>query len=96
MTCKKGGLILLSHNDLSSEWQELYVQTLSPSAVSDKPLIHNCQGQQEGGASVQRMEPLPEIWGDVSGHGFWIHRTVAIFDIWVTDTECPSQRGSDP
>jgi hypothetical protein len=39
MTCKKGGLILLHHNDLSSEWQELCAQTLSPSVVCDKPLI---------------------------------------------------------
>eukprot|EP00978_Attheya_sp_CCMP212_P006560 scaffold15216_cov41-Attheya_sp.AAC.1 len=72
MMCKNGGLILLCHNDLSLEWQELCAQhqALSTSAVSDKPLIHNSQGQQEGGAGVRRMEPLPDIWGDVSAHGF--------------------------
>jgi hypothetical protein len=96
MTCKKGGLILLCHNDLSSEWQELCAQAPSPSAVSDEPLIHNGQGQQEGGADVQRTEPLPEIRGDVSAHGFWTRGTTVIFDIRVRDTECPSQRGSDP
>jgi hypothetical protein len=42
------------------------------------------------------MEPLPEIWGDVSAHGFWTPRTTAIIDIQVMDTECPLQRGSDP
>eukprot|EP00978_Attheya_sp_CCMP212_P010949 scaffold26636_cov44-Attheya_sp.AAC.3 len=63
---------------------------LSPSAVSDKPLIHNGQGQQEGGAGVRRTELLPEIWGDVSAHGSWTDGTTAIFDIQVTDTECPS------
>lgn len=95
MTCKKGGLVLLRHNDLSSEWQELCAQALSPSAVSDEPLIHNGQGQQEGGAGVGLTEPLPEIRGDVSAHGFWSRGTTAIFDIRVTDTECPSQRGQD-
>ena len=42
------------------------------------------------------MEPLPEIRGAVSAHGFWTPGTTAIFDIQVTDTECPLQRGSDP
>jgi hypothetical protein len=95
MSCKKGGLVLLRHNDLSSEWQALCAQALSPSAVSDEPLIHNGQGQQVRGAGVQRTEPLPEIRGDVSAHGFWSRGTSAIFDIRVTDTECPSQRGME-
>eukprot|EP00978_Attheya_sp_CCMP212_P017781 scaffold47909_cov30-Attheya_sp.AAC.1 len=97
MMYKNGGLILLCHNDLSLEWQELCAQeALSTSAVSDKPLIHNGQGQQEGGAGVRRMEPLPDIWGDVSAHGFWTRGMMAIFNIWVTDVECSFSHVSDP
>eukprot|EP00978_Attheya_sp_CCMP212_P047544 scaffold421838_cov79-Attheya_sp.AAC.1 len=63
ITCKKGGLILLRHNELSSEWQVHCAQALSPSAVSNEPLIHNCPGQQEGEAGVRHMETLPEYSG---------------------------------
>eukprot|EP00978_Attheya_sp_CCMP212_P018414 scaffold50382_cov35-Attheya_sp.AAC.2 len=43
-----------------------------------------------------KIAPLPEIRGDVSAHGFWTRGMAAMFDIQVMDTECPSQRGSDP
>eukprot|EP00978_Attheya_sp_CCMP212_P000452 scaffold896_cov58-Attheya_sp.AAC.4 len=39
---------------------------------------------------------MPEIRGDLSAHRFWTRGTTAMFNIWVTDMECPSQCGSDP
>ena len=95
MSCKKGGLILLRHNDLANEWHELCAHALSPSAVSDEPLIHNGQGinNKERG---QTSEPEMELRGDVAAHGFWKRGSTAIFDIRVTDVETPSQRGTDP
>ena len=41
MTCKQGGLIMLRHNDVASEWGDLCIRALAPSAVSDEPLIHS-------------------------------------------------------
>ena len=40
MTCKKGSLVLLCHNNVAAEWHQLCAQALTPSAVSNKPLIH--------------------------------------------------------
>jgi hypothetical protein len=95
MSCKKGGLIMLRHNELSAEWSSLCAQGLSPSAVSDEPLIHNGQGRPAGGSN-QRTEVAPELRGDVAAHGFWRRGTTAVFDIRVTDTDAPSNRGSAP
>ena len=40
MSCRKGGLILQRHNDLVTTWGQLLCgQALSPSTVSDEPLI---------------------------------------------------------
>ena len=93
MSCKKGGLILLRHSDLANDWNELCAHALSPSAVSDEPLIHNGQASRRGD-NAQRTDPEPELRGDVAVHGFWKRGTTAVFDIRVTDVECPSQRGT--
>jgi hypothetical protein len=82
MTCKKEGLILLHHNDLLLEWQELCVQTLSPSAVSDKPLIHNGQGFQEGGAGVQHTERFG-VMSQLMGFGLAGRWRYLIFGFWI-------------
>ena len=95
MNCKKGGLILLRHNDLVGEWHELCAQALSPSAVSDEPLIHSGRDRSQGTKPASN-EPEPELRGDVAAHGFWRRGQTAIFDVRVTDTEAPSHRGSDP
>jgi hypothetical protein len=36
MTCKKGGLVLLRHNNVVGGWHHLCAQALSPAAVSDE------------------------------------------------------------
>jgi hypothetical protein len=95
MSCKKGGLVLLRHNDVKAEWLHLCATALSPSAVSDEPLIHSGRGRQTTtGAASTEIEP--ELRGDVSAHGFWTRGTTAIFDVRITDTDAPSQRGMDP
>ena len=40
LTCKKGGLILLRHNDVAAEWHSMCAAAFTPSAVSNKLLIH--------------------------------------------------------
>jgi hypothetical protein len=95
LTCKKGGLVLLRHNDVAAEWHQLCAQALTPSAVSDEPLIHSGQDNTQG-ARAQGAAPQPETRGDVAVHGFWRRGATAIFDIRVTDTDAPTYRGMDP
>jgi hypothetical protein len=95
MSCKKGGLVLLRHNDVADEWHHLCAQALTPSAVSDEPLIHRGRAGNER-ATANGAEELPELRGDVAVHGFWRRGTTAIFDVRVTDTDAPSYRGQDP
>ncbi len=39
MSCKKGGLVLICHNDVKDEWNHLCSQAFTPSNVSDEPFI---------------------------------------------------------
>ena len=94
MTCKKGGLVVLRHNDVAQEWSELCCRALAPSAVSDKPLIYS--GQDSNGNGANNTTTNPELRGDVAAHGFWTRGTTAIFGIRVTDTDAPSYRSQDP
>ena len=93
MSCKKGGLILQRHNDLAAEWGHLCGQALTPSCVSDEPLIQQSRDVRVAGS--ERTEPTPELRGDIAVHGFWRRGTTAIFDIRVTDTDAPSNRNLD-
>ena len=90
MSCKRGGLILLRHNDVTNEWSSLCSQALKPSAILDEPLIHNGRDQDDTNANI----PQPELRGDIAVHGFWKRGTTAIFDVRVTDLNNHSQRGT--
>jgi hypothetical protein len=94
LSCKKGGLVLLRHNDIAAEWHSLCASALTPSAVSDKPLI--LTGRDTPGAEGNGTEIPTDLRGDIAVHGFWRRGTTAIFDVPVTDTDAPSNRGLDP
>jgi hypothetical protein len=94
LSCKKGGLVLLRHNDVAAEWHNLCASALTPSAVSDKPLI--LTGRVGNGHQEPGTEPPPDLRGDVAAHGFWRRGTTAIFDVRVTDMDAPSNHGQDP
>ena len=96
MTCKKGGLVQLRHNDVAAEWHQLCAKALSPSAVSDEPLIHSCRDSSEDTRAAAGTERLPELRGDVAVHGFWRRGSTTIFDVRITDTDSPSYRGQAP
>ena len=87
--------MLLRHNDVAAEWHHLCAQALTPSAVSDEPLIHRGRDGNGRNNAAGAEEP-PELRGDVAVHGFWRRGTTAIFDIRVTDTDAPSNRNQDP
>jgi hypothetical protein len=95
MSCKKGGLVLLRHNDVAAEWHQLCAQALTPSAVSDEPLIHSGRDSTVG-VGATGTATLPETRGDVAVHGFWRRGATAVFDIRVTDTNAPTYRGLTP
>jgi hypothetical protein len=95
MSCKKGGLVLLRHNDVAAEWHHLCAQALTPSAVSDEPLIHSGRDSTVGVGTPDAVI-LQETRGDVAVHGFWKRGATAVFDIRVTDTDAPTYRGQAP
>ena len=96
LNCKKGGLIDIRHDEAQAEWHELCARAHTPSAVSDEPLIHSGQDVPRGARAAAGSESQPEIRGDVAVHGFWRRGTTTVFDIRVTDTDCPSYRGRAP
>ena len=87
--------MLLRHKDVAAERHHLCAQALSPSAVSDEPLIHSSRGGN-GRAAAPGAEAPPDIRGDVAVHGFWRRGATAIFDVRVTDTDAPYHRGQAP
>jgi hypothetical protein len=93
VSCKKGGLVLLRHNDVKAEWHELCARAHTPSAVSDEPLIH--LGQAPRTNATATAEVLPELRGDVAVKGFWKRGATTIFDVRITDTDAPSYRQQD-
>jgi len=97
MSCKKGGLITIRHDDVKGEWHQLCAQALTPSAVSDEPLIYSGRAVLREAQNNSTAEAVPpEYRGDVAAHGFWERGTTAVFDIRITDTEAPSYRRMDP
>jgi hypothetical protein len=94
MSCRKGGLILQRHNDLVATWGQLCGQALTPSTVSDEPLIQQSRDTQVNGSTT--TVPPPELRGDLAVHGFWTRGQTAIFDVRITDTDQPTHRNTDP
>ena len=95
MKCKKGGLVLLRHNEVQAEWSHLCKIAHTASYVTDEPLIHSSQDRERPvDNAAEKVDP--ELRGDVGVHGFWKRGQTTIFDIRVTDTNASSNRGLDP
>ena len=92
--CKVGGQVGARHNDLKHEWISLCTQALGKASVSDEPLIKTSQDVRNAGA--RGGEVAADLRGDISVHGFWKRGSSCIFDVRVTDTDQPSQRGTPP
>jgi hypothetical protein len=94
MSCKKGGLVVMRHNDVAAEWHHLCAQALPPAAVTDEPLIHTGRGVPN--AEQTGVEAAADSRGDVAAHGFWRRGTTAVFDVRITDTDATTYRSQDP
>ena len=92
--CKVGGQVGTRHNDLKHECTSLCTQALGKASVSDKPLIKNSQDVCNAGD--QNRPVTADLRGDIGVHGFWKQGSSCIFDVRVTDTDQPSQRGTPP
>ena len=91
MTCRRGGLVRMRHGTMSDEWHRLCASALIPSAVTNEPVIQ--PGRCAQGSGPNAPPAIPELRGDIAARGFWKANTTAIFDVRVTDTDAPSNRG---
>jgi len=94
MSCKKGGLVGLRHDNLRNEAGELAAMALNNSRVSYEPMIFYGTGVVAGqqGQSPQRSSNVAgnEARGDVAIHGLWKNGETCILDVRVTDTDAKS------
>ena len=99
LTCKKGGLVIIRHNDCRDEFGDLSSKATSPSKVTTEPPIYNGGNQpvtrQANGASStsnnnNNSTQGGEERGDLAVHGFVQRQKTAIFDFCITDTDAPS------
>ena len=101
MKCGKGGLVILRHNEVASEWSDLCATALSASAVSIEPSIHNDRTAAAAATNVRGREPngntVPiDARADVGVRNFWARQQTALFDVRVVDTDQPSYAKREP
>ena len=87
--CKKGGLVLLRHNEVAQEFHHLCSEALTPSAVHDEPLIPSIH---HGTEADEAPNVDAELRGDLAVRGFWKRQRLAVFDVRITNTDSPSQQ----
>jgi hypothetical protein len=103
LECKKGGLVISRHNEIRDELCDLASRALTPSSVRDEPKIHLSRSKEEMKATEAKSavsrnlnKSQSEDRGDLLIRGLWARGTDCIIDVRVTDTDCKSQRSSDP
>jgi hypothetical protein len=102
LQCKKGGLVIMRHNEIKDELCDLLSKALVPSAVRDEPRIHPCRPVEKTPAPkepdpVRRINPqVDDDRGDILVRGFWARGTDCIIDVCVMNTDAKSQRQRDP
>ena len=94
--CKKGGLVILRHNDVKSELMELGQKALTNSAIRDEPLITPGRMIELDSTCCTTPNPdahtVAEDRGGVLMRGFWERGTGCIFGVRVAGLDAPSQR----
>ena len=94
LSCKKGGLVGIRHDDVRDEAGALAAMALTNSKVSYEPTIYYGRGvtagQQTHTTHTQRNALGDEARGDVKIHGLWEKGSDCILDIRITDTDAKS------
>ena len=105
LSCKKGGLVGLRHNEIKHEIGALCKQALSPSAVRDEPLIHSGRSSKDSAPAATAAVSHPttdsngkgeDLRGDLLLRGFWEGPTHCVVDLCVIDTDARSYRNKSP
>ena len=98
LSCKKGGLVGIRHDDVRDEAGALAAMALTSSKVSYEPTIYFGRGvtasQPTTTQATGRNAPGDDARGDVKIHGLWEKGSDCILDIRITDTDARSYQSS--
>ena len=99
LSCKKGSLVGIRHDNMRNEWAHLCSIALTNLHVVIKPAIFYGNRMQAGAtnattnalALTNHANTLgDEARGDVLAHSFWSHGRGTIFDIRICNTDSRS------
>ena len=107
LDCKKGGLVVLRHDEIAGEVMEWGSKALTPSAVRVEPLIHldstAADGDEAEAPTTNTDTNRPSKHtandgkrGDILMRGLYQRGLDCIIDVRVTDLDCKSNRNQDP
>ena len=105
LECKKGGLVIIRHNEIRDELVDLASKAFSPSAVHDEPKIHTCRANERESADGRQERPVQRLFcndrtedrGNVLIRGgLWTKGTDCILDVRMTDLDAKSNRSRSP
>lgn len=96
MSCKKGGMVFLRHNEVAAEFGQMCVKATTLGSVSYEPVIKSSRDFPNADGTA-RTGPVPNMnRGDIAVRGFWHRGTSTIFDVRITDTDAASNRSLAP
>ena len=99
LSCKKGGLVGIRHDDVRDEWAHLCSIALTDSRVVTKPAIFYGNGTRASATNAanaatnttdaaHRINTLgDEARGDILAHSFWSRGRGTVFDIHICDMD---------
>jgi hypothetical protein len=101
LSCKRGGLVGIRHDDVRDEWAHLCSIALTESRVVIEPTILYGNGSRAGANNATPTSPHhasttstttlgDEARGDVLAHGFWNRGRGTVFDVRICDTDSRS------
>ncbi|KAL7480493.1 hypothetical protein ACHAW6_006188 [Cyclotella cf. meneghiniana] len=99
LSCKRGGLISICHDDVHDEWAHLCCIALTNSQVVIKPTIFYGNGLLASANNATQSTPhtanptntlREEAHSDVLAHGFWNRGRGTSFDVCICDTDSHS------
>jgi hypothetical protein len=104
LTCKRGGLIIVRHDEIRDELCDIASKALIPSKVRDEPKIHpghTSRGQEQQEAEqpvatkLNKTDPN-EDRGDILIRGLWERGTDCIIDVRITDLDSKTNWQKEP